>query len=87
MYALILKSDEDHPTDWICYQLSYEREEIEDLRCYSPENLYLPKDEYDAEKVEELFNIESCRTGDVSEFAVYEIMTPINLSHKFQFTS
>ena len=85
MYALILKSDENNSRYWICYQLSYSLTEIKNLQCFTPERISLPKSDYSAQLIEELVSIKSCRTGNVSRFAIYSIEEPINLSSKFKF--
>ena len=86
MLALILRSDEQNPNYWICYQLSNTIEEIRGINCYSSENLYLPKEDYEAQLLEDLIRIPSCRTGDKADFAIYQFRTPIRLSNQFQFS-
>jgi len=86
MFALILKSNESNPDYWICYQLSKEIEDIRNLNCYGSGNLYLSKEDYEAQLLEDLVRIPSCRTGDEAEFAIYQFVTPINLSNQFQFS-
>ena len=82
-YALILKSHETNSRYWICYQLSNDLDQIRNLNCYHSETLALPKEDYDAILIENLVTINSCRTGNESEFAIYGFTTPINNLKQF----
>lgn len=86
MYALILKSDQNNPNYWICYQIANDLTQVESVNCYSPVNVFLPKENYEAELVKEFLSIPSCRTGANSEFSIYKFEDLSQLKNQFNFS-
>jgi len=82
-YALILKSSESHTKYWICYHLTENPEDFEDISCYRSETLALPKNQYKAHLIENLVKIKNCISGNYSDFAIYGFTTPINQLSQF----
>ncbi|WP_035643512.1 hypothetical protein [Flavobacterium sp. ASV13] len=80
-YALVLSSDISK-RDWICYIIAESIQEIQNLQCFNPNIIKLPKTQYPGVINPTTIRKQSCVTGNTSEFKIVNISN-LNLKGNF----
>lgn len=80
-YALVLASTLTKQ-DWHCYAIADSLNDLQQLNCYDTKVVKLPKSQFPGEIDETPVYVQSCQTGNNSEFRVVEI-SDINLTGTF----
>jgi len=80
-YGLVLSSD-INKKDWICYTIAESIPEIQNLACFNPTIIKLPKSQYPGIVNPISLRKRSCETGNISEFKIVSISN-LNLKGNF----